>query len=196
LSVPTKPPHLSGGTWLSVPTKPPHLSGGGADCLMRSCGALALFHIPSSANQPPKPNPTPTPNSKRLPLTLTLTLTLTLQADPYEQNDLAAANPDVVAELMAKLQQYNNTHCNGQRCNTTASVGPKGTPQNTTAPGAQGRLVWTPWRGDPDPANCDTNITDPVYGDLGIRRGSALEDALAFHTCYSLEALSFVCAHQ
>ena len=78
-----------------------------------------------------------------------------VEADPFEEHDLAAANPAVVAKLLAALQKYNNTHCNGARCepdNSQPAGRPRGTP--TTLHGLD---VWMPWDGDPNPAACDTN---------------------------------------
>ena len=39
-----------------------------------------------------------------------------LDTDMFEQHDVAAQNPDVVAKLLARLQQFNNTYCGGERC--------------------------------------------------------------------------------
>lgn len=44
------------------------------------------------------------------PLGNGLTMLFDIEADPYEQHDLAAQRPDIVAMLMAKLQGYNDTH--------------------------------------------------------------------------------------
>jgi len=81
-------------------------------------------------------------------------------ADPFEHNDVAAANPAVVKQLLDRLNYFNTSHCNGARCEPIASMGPKGTASSSNASG--GQLVWTPWRGNPDPAACDTNVTSPV----------------------------------
>lgn len=37
-------------------------------------------------------------------------------SDPFEEHDLAAQNPAVVAKLLEALQKYNQTHCGGRRC--------------------------------------------------------------------------------
>ena len=75
-------------------------------------------------------------------------------ADFAEKYDVAAANPEVVADLLAALQKYNNSHCNGTHCvpDQDTSRRPRGTP---TTEG--GLAVWLPWDGDPTPSACDTN---------------------------------------
>jgi hypothetical protein len=37
-------------------------------------------------------------------------------ADMYEEYNVAAENPDVVARLMARLQRFSTSHCAGERC--------------------------------------------------------------------------------
>ena len=128
-------------------------------------------------------SPTPPPDSgcTGLPCTLNQTTSPYLTGgtflfdvvnDPFEHNDVAAANPTVVATLLARLSQINSTHCGGNRCEPVVSLGPKGTPTNTTTqpqpdappppPSGTSTLVWTPWRGDPIPAHCDTNTSSSV----------------------------------
>lgn len=87
------------------------------------------------------------------------TLLFDVVSDPFERVDVAAANPDVVAKLLARLAAYNNTHCGGTRCMPDDAGGAKGVPVGTDGPG--GMKVWYPWRGNPDPAACDTNRTPP-----------------------------------
>lgn len=74
--------------------------------------------------------------------------------DPFEEHDLAAQNPSIVAKLLDVLQAYNRTHCNGQPClpDQATSKRARGTP--TTINGVK---VWVPWDGDPTPSVCDTN---------------------------------------
>jgi hypothetical protein len=81
-------------------------------------------------------------------------------ADPFEADDVAAANPAVVAALLARLQAYNDTHCGGARCLDDVADRPedKGTP--VAVAGAPSGKAWLPWRGDRNPARCDTNRTD------------------------------------
>eukprot|EP01052_Picozoa_sp_SAG31_P010540 SAG31_NODE_580_length_13940_cov_16.175349_2_plen_403_part_00 len=77
-------------------------------------------------------------------------------SDPFEEHDVAATNPSIVSKLLAALQNYNQTHCNGGRCvpDQDTSKRPRGTPTSfgDTA-------VWIPWDGDPNPHACDTNRT-------------------------------------
>lgn len=73
-------------------------------------------------------------------------------ADMTEQHNVAAQNPDVVAQLTAKLNGY-------LKRNMTADAGQKD-PAGAACAKAHGN-VWTPWRGDPVPEHCDTNKTDP-----------------------------------
>jgi hypothetical protein len=79
-----------------------------------------------------------------------------VEADPFEEHDMAATNPTVVAELVAALQKYNDSHCHGQRCvpDQDTSKRPRGSP--TTVDGLK---VWLPWDGNPTPSACDTNRT-------------------------------------
>jgi len=86
-----------------------------------------------------------------------------LEADPFEHDDVAAENPAVVAKLMARLQQFNNSGCGGSRClpdKGRPGIGPQGRP--TTNPALMGGApVWLPWRGDKDPAKCSTDRRAP-----------------------------------
>ena len=71
---------------------------------------------------------------------------------------MAAANPAVVAQLLAALQKYNNTHCNGARCEPDGQVKrPRGTPSADPEAAKLGLKVWIPWDGNPVPSACDTN---------------------------------------
>jgi hypothetical protein len=75
-----------------------------------------------------------------------------------EEHDVAAANPAVVAQLLAALQKYNNTHCNGARCEPDSQVKrPRGTPSTDPEAAKLGLKVWIPWDGNPVPSACDTN---------------------------------------
>ena len=100
-------------------------------------------------------------------------MTLLPQADPFEEHDQAASQPAVVAELLAKLQKYNDSHCNGQHCEPDgqrADAGPRGAP--TTVNGLK---VWIPWRGNPDPSACDTNRTAATAPHGGGGGGGGME---------------------
>ena len=70
--------------------------------------------------------------------------------DMTEQHDLAAAQPAIVAQIMAKLQAINATNVP----QSNSPVDPKSNPANFGG-------VWTPWRGDPRPEVCDPNTTAP-----------------------------------
>jgi hypothetical protein len=89
------------------------------------------------------------------------TMLFDVVGDMAEEHDVAAANPDVVAKLLARLQQFNSSHCAGQRCLPDNAGGPKGAPTKG-APAMPEQAVWLPWRGDPLPAKCDTDRTPPT----------------------------------
>lgn len=71
-------------------------------------------------------------------------------ADPGEHNNLAAEHPDIVAKLLARLRFYNAS----QIPQENGADDPRSNPNRFGG-------VWTPWRGDPDPAKCSTNMTVP-----------------------------------
>ena len=75
----------------------------------------------------------------------------------FEEHDVAAENPDVVAKMLARLQQYNSSHCGGKPC--VPDVGKFWAPGQPTKadPKSSTPLVWLPWRGDPSLAKCDTD---------------------------------------
>ena len=68
--------------------------------------------------------------------------------DLTEQHDLAAEMPALVAQLLARLAAINAT-------NVPQSNSPADPDSNPSRFGG----VWTPWRGNPDPAVCDPNAT-------------------------------------
>jgi hypothetical protein len=71
--------------------------------------------------------------------------------DPFEQHDLAAEKPEVVADLLAALHKYNDTNI------------PQS--QSATDPRSNPALfghVWTPWRGSSVRLLCDPNVTELV----------------------------------
>lgn len=73
-----------------------------------------------------------------------------VESDPYEQHNVAAQNPQIVAQLMAKLQAFNATQ-----------IPQDNFPTDPLSDPARFGYVWTPWRGDPDPAKCSKNTTGP-----------------------------------
>merc|ERR1719152_108021 len=80
--------------------------------------------------------------------------------DMTEEHDVAAENPAIVARLLARLQTYNLTHCNGGPCpddkKRPGALRPPGLP--TTDPSVMGQTpVWLPYRGDPSPGKCSTD---------------------------------------
>lgn len=91
------------------------------------------------------------------------TLLFDVVADMYEEHNVAAAHPDVVRQLLARLQQYNDSHCGGKHCDpVNKQFGPSGTPTNVSDPRFESTPVWLPWRGNPVPAVCDTDIRPPA----------------------------------
>jgi arylsulfatase B len=68
--------------------------------------------------------------------------------DMTEQHDLAAELPEVVAELLTKLQSINDTAIPQAHSGNDPAASPK-----------NHNNVWTPWRGDPVPSHCDPNTT-------------------------------------
>ena len=80
--------------------------------------------------------------------------------DPFEEHDVAAANPTVVEMLLARLQAFNDTHCGGTRCAKDVADKPEDRGQPAAVTGVPSGKAWLPWRGDPNPARCDTNRTD------------------------------------
>ena len=76
--------------------------------------------------------------------------------DVTEEHDLAAEKPALVAQLLARLQAINAT-----------GVPQAHSPSDPLSNPARFGGVWTPWRGNPDPAACDPNATAPA--DWGVR---------------------------
>ena len=84
-----------------------------------------------------------------------------MEADMFEEHDVAAQYPDVVARLLARLQYFNHSHCGGQQCEDDPGKHyPQGVPVPDAAMGET--RVWLPWRGDPSPGMCDTARPPPT----------------------------------
>ena len=80
--------------------------------------------------------------------------------DMAEEHNVATENPEIVARLLARLQHYNSSYCEGKPCMPDqgkfwAAGVPTRAAGNSSTP-----LVWLPWRGDPSPAKCDTDRTN------------------------------------
>lgn len=87
------------------------------------------------------------------------TLLFDVIADMYEEHNVAAAHPDIVKQLLAKLLAYNTSHCGGSHCVPVPKTnGPKSTPSKSPQPAFGDKLVWLPTRGNHTPGACDTNI--------------------------------------
>ena len=69
--------------------------------------------------------------------------------DPFETNNIAAQNPTIVQQLLAKLMAFNAT-----------KIPQSNSPQDPASNPAKFGGVWTPWRGNPDPTICDPNTTN------------------------------------
>ena len=93
------------------------------------------------------------------PMLTGTTMLFDVVGDMTEQHDLAAENPALVAQLLARIQAINGT--NVPQANSP--VDPASAPSNFGG-------VWTPWRGNPDPAVCDPNATaPPAPGDWTVK---------------------------
>jgi arylsulfatase B/arylsulfatase I/J len=168
-------------------------------CTLRSGTAATKTTLPITANTstpwcpngwtpPPRADghyepPRPAPNAGCTPGVLPCTMAPSnphlvggtflydVVSDPFEEHDVAAANPGVVAALLAKLQAYNLTHCGGSRClpDLADHASERGAP--TVVAGAPGNKAWLPWRGDPNPARCDTNRTASGPGPSPMPKG-------------------------
>lgn len=66
-----------------------------------------------------------------------------IEADPYEKHNVAAANPEVVKQLQARLAFFAAKNISQENF----PVDPASSPANFGG-------VWTPWQGDPDPQAC------------------------------------------
>lgn len=87
------------------------------------------------------------------------TMLFDLEADPYEFHDVAAANPDVVQQLTARLLAWNASHI--PQSNTP--MDPRSNPNNFGG-------VWTPWMGSPDPAKCSNQTQLLLHSEFdGVR---------------------------
>merc|ERR1712146_219193 len=73
--------------------------------------------------------------------------------DPFEHHNVAAQNPDVVADLLARLRVYNDTQ-----------IPQANSPMDAQSNPSKFGDVWTPWRGDPTPSHCSNNVTSPEDG--------------------------------
>ena len=87
------------------------------------------------------------------------TMLFDVEADMFEEHDVAAQHPDVVATLLARLQEFNNTHCGCALPPTTPAV-PRASRSDPSS--AAAGPVWLPWRGSSDPGTCDTNRSSMV----------------------------------
>ena len=72
------------------------------------------------------------------------TLLFDIEADPLEEHDVATANPAVVQQLLARLQEFNASNIPQDN----SAMDPASSPRRF-------HNVWTPWRGNPDPRACD-----------------------------------------
>ena len=113
---------------------------------------------PESAN---KPEPPPDVECSGLPCEFNRsayivggTFLFDLDNDPHEHHDLASANPETVAALMAKLQAFNATKVPQDN----PPVDPRSSPTHFNS---SGEPTWTPWLGDPDPTKCATPPPPP-----------------------------------
>ena len=70
--------------------------------------------------------------------------------DMTEEHDLAAEQPALVAQILARLQAINATNVP----QSNSPIDPASDPSKFGG-------VWTPWRGDPRPEVCDPNTTVP-----------------------------------
>eukprot|EP00940_MAST-03C_sp_MAST-3C-sp2_P001088 g1088.t1 len=133
----TPPPRADGH--YEPPQPPPEAANWGGNC---SAGILPCMTPPTSGYVAGQ------------------TMLFDVVSDMEERNNVAKENPHIVAELLARLASYNNSHCGGARCLPDDAGGAKGAPSGNLGP--DGTAVWLPWRGDPEPEHCDTNRTAPA----------------------------------
>jgi hypothetical protein len=72
------------------------------------------------------------------------TFLFNVESDPYEEHEVSAQNPAVVAQLMKRLQVFLDKKIPQENYPTD----PRSNPKNFGG-------VWTPWEGDPNPEKCD-----------------------------------------
>lgn len=106
------------------------------------------------------PTPPPDVDCKSLPCTYNTsdyvmggTWLFDVVADPFEHHNLAEKFPEVVSDLMSRLQKYN----------ATAIATDNGPPGGDSSNPKHFDGVWTPWEGKPDPAVCDTNRIHRIF---------------------------------
>ena len=125
----TSPPFCPAG-WVLPPGAPGPAVRAPPEEAARACAALPCL-LPADS-----------------PLLAGGTFLFDVVGDMTEEHDLAAALPEVAAALLAQLQAINATNVpQAHSANDPASD-----PKNFAG-------VWTPWRGDADPAACDPNAT-------------------------------------
>ena len=139
-----------------------------------TCSARSGWTPPPRADgQYELPRPPPDVNCTTLPCAIGLdspyvaghTMLFDVVGDMFEEHNVAAQNPAVVAQLLARLNTYNMSHCGGTRCLPDNAGGAKGKPTQNDPRMPAGEAVWLPWRGDPTPSKCDTNrASTPVPG--------------------------------
>ena len=119
------------------------------------------------------------------------TLLFDLSNDMYEEHDVSAQHPDVVARLLARLEYYNHSHCGGATCPSDPGKFWSGCRGNATLDPKLGS-VWLPWQGNPTPSVCDTNrgqwdVTELKSDDIAVHApggpfGLARKPPMGFRT--------------
>ena len=129
VTVATAPPFCPTG-WVALDESvraPPEHAGPGGACAATPC------RLPGSS-----------------PLLAGGTFLYDVVNDMTEEHDLAAEQPALVAQILARLQAINATNVP----QSNSPIDPASDPSRFGG-------VWTPWRGDPRPEVCDPNTTAP-----------------------------------
>ncbi len=124
--------------------------------------------LPPHTGASADPMPPPDVTCESLPCTFDTsryitggTLLFDVVQDPFEREDLATKYPDVVKDLLSRLQKYNASGILPDK----GGKDPSASPRNFDG-------VWTPWRGNPDPAACDANENPSPPSVLFTPRGA------------------------
>lgn len=103
-------------------------------------------------------------------------------ADPTETTDLSTTFPEIVTQLLTRLQEWNAT-----------DVPQAHSPYDPASQNPLFNHTATPWRGDPIPSHCDPNTTVPGGANVksnfdGVIFGPQTDDAMYQGWAWSIDA--------